>query len=132
MAGILSGLLLLLVGGAAASAAEVELGTLFFSPAERSAMDRLRRGEPVTSAAPGGATINGYVKKSDGKSTVWVSGRAYPVNPNSSEQLRPSDVGSTGHVILEASPSSSADGKNKSPGAIFHRQPKDLPRSVGR
>jgi hypothetical protein len=66
---------LLLVAGTAAMAAD--LGTLFTTPAERERLDRLRRGDPVQ-VAPGASTgqraVTGYVKRSDGRSTVWIDG----------------------------------------------------------
>lgn len=76
-----------------ASAAEQSaLGRLFLTPAERSALDIIRQNsrppeKVVTSAsidedegtntppAPPIVTIQGYVKRSDGKGTVWVNGQ---------------------------------------------------------
>ncbi len=73
--------LLACIAALAATAAQaLELGTLFTTPAERERLDRLRRGEPVaTDQAPGGSehAITGYVKRSDGRGTVWIDG--YPV-----------------------------------------------------
>jgi hypothetical protein len=59
-------------GGLVASA---ELERLFFSPQERESLDRQRRGEKVAPGTPAELTITGYVKRSDGKSTVWVDGQ---------------------------------------------------------
>jgi hypothetical protein len=67
-----------------------ELGTLFFTPAEREEMDRLRRGEPATVSAPhdgGGHAVTGYVKRTDGRATVWIDGRAVSVSDPKSERL---------------------------------------------
>lgn len=69
-------LALLLFAGAATCAG---LGTLFTTPAEREQLDRLRRGEAppesgVTADAPS-AEVTGYVKRSDGRGTVWIDGR---------------------------------------------------------
>lgn len=63
---------------AAASSAAAELGTLFHTPEERAALDRLRRGEP-TEPPPAEAqarppVVTGYVRRSDGRHTVWVDG----------------------------------------------------------
>ena len=60
------------------------LGTLFYSPAERSAMARARQrqGEsaaPISeSVAPINQlmTVNGVVKRQSGNSTAWVNGQA--------------------------------------------------------
>lgn len=60
---------------AAAGAGAAELGTLFHSPEERARLDRLRRGDAsVGEARDGPHAITGYVKRSDGRSTVWIDG----------------------------------------------------------
>ncbi len=55
-------------------------GRLFFTPAERAALDRARaqniaiqnrQGNPNTSDL----TLNGVIQRSDGKETFWVNGR---------------------------------------------------------
>jgi hypothetical protein len=66
---------LLLLACAAGMAQAVELGTLFNSAEERARLDRLRRGEPVVTARPRGEPeVTGFVKRSDGRSTVWIDG----------------------------------------------------------
>ena len=60
-----------------ASAAELALGTLFHSADERSKLDRMRRGEtePAAAPAPGqSSAVTGFVKRSDGRNTVWIDG----------------------------------------------------------
>jgi len=75
--------LLFLACSAAASAQQ--LGTLFMSPAERERLDRQRRGEAVQAAGGQAAAetrepvLTGFVKRSDGKSTVFLDKRPYPV-----------------------------------------------------
>lgn len=73
-----------------------ELGTLFFTPAEREEMDRARRGEPAASQAPpdaGGHAVTGYVKRTDGRATVWIDGRPVVVSdPKSARLLDPRAV----------------------------------------
>ena len=70
--------LLVLLAPCAPSGAQ-ELGRLFFSPAERDALDARRGDKP---AAPPPATtpmplrIDGYVLRSDGRPAVWVNGAA--------------------------------------------------------
>ena len=74
----------------ATAARGAELGTLFFTPAEREEMDRQRRGEPATAAAPrdaGGHAVTGYVKRTDGRATVWIDGRPMAVSDPRSERL---------------------------------------------
>jgi hypothetical protein len=56
------------------------LRTLFHSAAEREKLDRARRGEPVeeaSTASPRRAppAVTGFVKRSDGRDTVWLDGR---------------------------------------------------------
>ena len=66
---------------AAAHAGAAELGTLFHTPEERARLDRLRRGEPVEATAAGvplpprDPVVTGYVRRSDGRHTVFVDGR---------------------------------------------------------
>lgn len=79
-------LLLCLASGAAAS----ELGTLFHTPEERARLDRLRRGESPAAAAAGPARsreVTGFVKRSDGRSTVWIDGEPVPVATPRAEPL---------------------------------------------
>lgn len=74
----------------ACAAQGAELGTLFFTPAEREAMDRERRGEPAPTAAPreaGGHAVTGYVKRTDGRATVWIDGRPVTISDPRSERL---------------------------------------------
>lgn len=66
----------------ATSARGADLGTLFFTPAEREQLDRLRRGEPAEEAPAASAAshqVTGYVQRSDGRDTVWIDGRAVRV-----------------------------------------------------
>jgi hypothetical protein len=68
-----------------ASAATPALGTLFHTPEERERLERLRRGEPDTPAVPTpGATaaVTGFVKRSDGRHTVWIDGAPVTVRGN--------------------------------------------------
>lgn len=85
-----------LLAALAATADAAELGTLFFSPAQREAMDRLRRGEPEQAAAqsaPGGHEITGFVQRSDGRGTVWIDGRAVRVaDPRAARVFDPDAV----------------------------------------
>jgi hypothetical protein len=77
------------LGAAAASAAE--LGTLFTTPDERDRLDRIRRGE---AAAPGTnsqaartPSVTGFVKRSDGRNTVWIDGVAIAVGQRDAKRL---------------------------------------------
>jgi len=90
----------ILLALAAPAAGALELGTLFTTPEERVRLDRLRRGEPdragggETVGAPN-PTLTGFVKRSDGRNTVWIDGTPVPVSrPGSGALLDPRAVGS--------------------------------------
>jgi hypothetical protein len=77
----------MLIAGFDAAAAE-GLRTLFHSADEREQLDRVRRGEPAAASpaakrAP--AAVTGYVKRSDGRNTVWLDGQ--PVTGTEAQRL---------------------------------------------
>jgi hypothetical protein len=81
----------------ACAAWSAPLGTLFMSPEQRERLDRLRRGETPAEGAPHAATgareITGYVKRSDGRSTVWIDGRPETLaNPRAARAMDPEVV----------------------------------------
>ena len=64
---------------APAIAAAQELGRLFFTPQQRSALDERRRArvpdKPTAAAVAAPVTrVDGYVQRSGGPSTVWING----------------------------------------------------------
>jgi hypothetical protein len=61
----------------AANAAAPALGTLFYSPDRRAALERQRQYNIMEARAIEGATLklDGVVSRSSGKTTVWVNGR---------------------------------------------------------
>ena len=66
------------------------LGTLFHSAEERARLDRIRRGEsePAAAPAPGQASaVTGFVKRSDGRNTVWIDGTAVSVRGNQAAEV---------------------------------------------
>jgi len=80
---------------AAADAAELALGTLFHSAEERAKLDRMRRGEtePTAAPAPGqSSAVTGFVKRSDGRNTVWIDGTPVAVRGNQGEVFDPRAV----------------------------------------
>ncbi|MEP7068882.1 MAG: hypothetical protein ABI789_06565 [Usitatibacter sp.] len=85
---------------AAPCAGALELGTLFTTPEERARLDRLRRGEPESASVEHGASavnhaLTGFVKRSDGRHTVWIDGSPVPVSrPGAGDLLEPRAVGS--------------------------------------
>jgi len=81
---------LALAAAPAALAAEVSLGTLFHTPEERARLDRMRRGEPEQAAAPtpgGRSVVTGFVKRSDGRNTVWIDGSPVTVRGSSAANV---------------------------------------------
>ena len=79
---------------AATAAGATELGSLFHSPEERARLDRLRRGDaeaPVQ--AEGKARVTGFVRRSDGRNTVWINGQPLPVaDPRAAPLMDPGSV----------------------------------------
>jgi hypothetical protein len=73
-------LVLLPVGSCLAQ--QPPLGRLFFTTEQRAALDARRRAGVPDQSAPLPASpttrLDGYVKRSGGKSTVWVNGRPIP------------------------------------------------------
>jgi len=85
---------------AAGAAAQESLGTLFLTPAERARLDGLRRGDATapgtpSASAPRDHALTGYVQRSDGRTTVWIDGRAVSVPPRKAPKLEPRDVQDT-------------------------------------
>ena len=64
-----------------------ELGRLFFTPDQRAALDARRKARvpdkpaAVVVASPT-TRVDGYVKRSGGRSTVWVNGESLPEGPS--------------------------------------------------
>ena len=86
---------MLLAAAAPAARAAEDLGTLFFTPQERAALDRLRRGEPEARVAgPRVArhSVTGFVRRSDERNTVWIDGAPIPLNGTTPEALLKQDV----------------------------------------
>ncbi|MBK7658382.1 MAG: hypothetical protein IPJ28_04175 [Betaproteobacteria bacterium] len=90
-----SAFLVLIALSSAVSAAE--LGTLFHTAKEREQLERLRKGEKLPDGQPAierpDPVITGYVKRSDGKSTVFIDKQPVPVrNPRLEKRLEPKAV----------------------------------------
>lgn len=70
--------LVLVLALLAPAAGAAELGTLFHSPEERANLEKLRRGEAVQEEALGAPArkpeVTGFVRRSDGRNTVWING----------------------------------------------------------
>jgi len=86
---------MLILAWSAAAAGQDQLGTLFHTPKERDLLERLRRGEKVdaTTVTRPDPTITGYVKRSDGKSTVFLDRQPFTVtNPQDNNLIEPGVV----------------------------------------
>ena len=88
-------LVVLLLAAAAARAGEPSLGRLFFTPAQRLALEEARRknvraevqAEEKPKAPPvRNVSVTGVVRRSDGESTVWVNGK--PVDGATDDGLK--------------------------------------------
>ena len=91
---------------ASTAAFAADLGVLFHTPDERARLDKLRRGEPseVTAAGPVAAKpeVTGFVRRSDGRSTVWINGVPVVVAGARGETLLdPGAVRSPGNVKVQ-------------------------------
>ena len=79
-------------------------GTLFFSQQQRNSMDRVRKHGEISvdgvSEEPAPSVLNGFVKRSDGKTMIWIDGDArYGVEGETTRRLQPSDVGGSADRI---------------------------------
>jgi hypothetical protein len=92
-----------------------QLGTLFHSPREREALERLRRGEApdrVNAPLPD-PVLTGFVKRSDGKSTVFIDKRPYPArDPRMQGALEPGIVERFEPIPLPPAPEAPAPSKD--------------------
>ena len=71
------------------SAQAQELGRLFFTPEQRSALDARRKArvpdKPAAAVASPTTRLDGYVRRSAGPSTVFVNGEPLPEAPRERE-----------------------------------------------
>lgn len=78
-----------LLGTWCATVSAQELGTLFHTPKERELLERLRRGEKIEATAilRPDPTVTGFVKRSDGKSTVFLDKQPFTVDDADNNKL---------------------------------------------
>jgi hypothetical protein len=94
-----------LAAAAGASGAQ-EFGRLFFTPEQRAALDARRKARvpDKPAAAPTVASpttrLDGYVVRSEGRSTIWVNGES--LQDGSAEALRDPNRSSEGRVRVPA------------------------------
>jgi len=112
--------LLTVVGLGTAAPVSADIGRLFFSPAERAALDRARReadappvaesSAPQTESVPQmmepsapivrpAITIDGYVRRSDGSETLWVNGENSYDGDLASSNIKPLSATVRGHKV---------------------------------
>jgi hypothetical protein len=113
-------------------------GPLFQTEAERAQLDRARAGLPEVPPVPRPVSppvINGFVKRSDGRATVWVDGVvAKTDNALAMEQLEPMMVGGS-LVRLKAREIPSAEGQrlgNTKKTTVTTSRPKHLKKNKPR
>lgn len=84
-----SALLLVFALAAPCLAGAAEIGTLFHSAEERARLDKLRRGEPeaLAIATPARREVTGFVRRSDGRGTVWINGVPVTVADSAAREL---------------------------------------------
>ena len=90
-------LVLALAGALPASAAE-PLGRLFFTPQQRAALDARRKArvpdKPAAATITSPVTrVDGYVKRSQGPSTVWMDGEALGEGAADAPRIEPGRAG---------------------------------------
>jgi hypothetical protein len=96
----LAAILAALLGTATAGVAVAqELGRLFFTPEQRTALDARRKARvpdkpAATPQVESPVTrVNGVVQRAGGRSTVWVNGEAIPESPQAGAQGAPRPAG---------------------------------------
>src|SRR5437879_13730426 len=102
--------LLVLLGvwlaAAAHPCAAQEFGRLFFTPEQRAALDARRKArvpdKPAATAVAASSTtrLDGYVVRSEGRSTIWVNGES--LQDGSAEALRDPNRSGDGRVRVPA------------------------------
>ncbi len=81
------GLVLLCLLAIANAASAAELGRMFFTPAQRATLDNARKQniraeigneneqQPAAAPVPQNVSVNGVIRRSDGKNTIWLNNR---------------------------------------------------------
>lgn len=90
-----------------AQAADPPLGRIFFSPEQRTQLDALRKQRSVASQVrdepvPEVVTYNGIVRRSDGKTTVWLNNELLSESELLGKQSIVGSIGRNGQVTLQA------------------------------
>ena len=114
--------MIVLAAPAGAQDAPAPLGRLFFTPEQRSALDRQRqlsRNARVQLSADPALTINGVALRSSGKRTVWINGVAHDETPDGVAVVTPNRrdpgqvvVHTTGAAAVKARVGDTVDGNS--------------------
>lgn len=96
---------LLLAALPAAHAAELT-GRLFFTPEQRAQLDQLRRQKAVASQVrdepiPETVTYNGIIRRSDGKTTIWMNNQQLSDAELRNGQTVTGSVSRDGRIVLQ-------------------------------
>lgn len=80
------------------------LGRLFFSPERRAALDRQRQANVLESTMPQGESLSldGLVKRSSGRNTLWVNGRAQHERDNPSAVAAALNSGDPAKAVISS------------------------------
>lgn len=83
------------------------VGTIFFTPEQRTQLDALRAKKAVASQVrdepiPETITYNGIVRSSDGKTTVWINDEALSESGLLNKQSIVGRIGRDGRITLQA------------------------------
>jgi hypothetical protein len=97
--------ILLLAALPAANAADLA-GRLFFTPDQRAQLDQLRKQKTVASQArdepaPETVTYNGIIRRSDGRTTVWMNNQPMSAAELRSGQSVAGSVSRDGRIVLQ-------------------------------
>lgn len=97
--------ILLLAALPAANAADLA-GRLFFTPDQRAQLDQLRKQKAVASQArdepaPETVTYNGIIRRSDGRTTVWMNNQPMSAAELRSGQSVAGTVSRDGRIVLQ-------------------------------
>lgn len=100
-------LLLLSIVQIVQAADPAPIGRIFFTPEQRAQLDTLRTQKAVASQVrdepiPENVTYNGIVRRSDGKTTVWVNNEAMTDAELRVKQSIVGRVDSSGRILLQA------------------------------
>ncbi len=126
----------LLLAGAGAAAAQ-ELGRLFFTPQQRAELNARRKARVPDKPAAVAVVesprtrLDGYVKRSNGKSTVWLNGDPVPLGKASADaRIYPSRT-RTDSVTVRAGEGDGARGVRLRVGETLERDTGEVQDVIG-